>query len=396
MGRFTECREENGSFVIELSGRIDYTNAPTAEKELDDLIGRIGDREYVIDVEGLEYISSAGLRVLMKLAKRNDRRVALINVSLSIYDILETTGFTELFKVTRKLRRVDVEGCRVIGKGFYGTVYRIDAETIVKVYSSPDSLSMIRSEKELARAALIAGVPTAISYDIVRVGDSYGSVFELVDAKTLHDLLAEQPGKADEIIEMYASFIKLVNSRSVPEGQLPSAKQRFLKYLGSAEAHLDRALYERLAALISAVPEQCNVVHGDAQMKNIMVGDGEPILIDMDTLSAGNPIFDLQAVYVTYFAFGEDDPNNSMQFLGVPTELSRYVWERFIGCYLGTDDAEKISQLRDKIMLLGCIRFLHIINLGTKREDNVLRERRIARTVERLAALADRVDTLML
>ena len=57
----------------------------------------------------------------------------------------------------------------------------IDPDTIVKVYLNPDALPEIHRERELARLAFVAGVPTAIPYDVVRIeGGGYGSVFELV------------------------------------------------------------------------------------------------------------------------------------------------------------------------------------------------------------------------
>ncbi len=318
----------------------------------------------------------------------------MINVSRDVYDIFETTGFTELLDVRKAYRKISVEGCTVIGKGFYGTVYRIDPETIVKVYASPDSLAMIENEKMLARTALVAGVPTAIPYDIVRVGNSYGSVFELLNAKTFSDLLIGQPENADAVIKQYAEFLKQVNSRTVPAGKLRSAKEIFSGYLETVRKYLDDELYSRLKELFSEIPEQHNVIHGDAQMKNIMMKDGEPMLIDMDTLSEGYPIFDIQSVYVTYFAFGEDDPSNSMDFLGMPAALSRKVWEDFIKYYFDTSDEVRIAQLRDRITIVGCVRFLFLVDLITEHDTGLFRVR-ISHTVERLKKLAFTTDSLL-
>ena len=86
-----------------------------------------------IDAEELEYISSAGLRVIMKLAKI-DRDIKIVNVTRDVYDILEMTGFTGIVSVERGLRRFSVEGCPVIGQGAVGTLYQYDPDTIVKVY----------------------------------------------------------------------------------------------------------------------------------------------------------------------------------------------------------------------------------------------------------------------
>lgn len=59
----------------------------------------------MIDADKLESISSAGLRVLMKLRKKTDRALTMTNVSPEVYDIFEVTGFTELMDVKKRLGR---------------------------------------------------------------------------------------------------------------------------------------------------------------------------------------------------------------------------------------------------------------------------------------------------
>lgn len=380
----------DGKNVLRLCGRIDSSNAEASEKLMLSLLPSPVPDTLVIDASDLEYISSAGLRILMRLRKQTNKKLPITETAQPIYEIFEVTGFTELFDISKKMRRISVDGCEIIGRGFYGTVYRIDEETIVKVYKSADSLSMIQNEKRLARLALIAGVPTAISYDIVRVGDSYGSVFELLRAKNFNDLLIEHPEDTDIIIRQYAEFMHLVNSRTVEDGSLGSAKQKFLGYLDTASRFLTPQLTAKLRALFEAVPEMPNIVHGDSQMKNIMLTDGEPMLIDMDTLSAGHPIFDIQSVYITYFAFEEDDPENSMSFLGVPQATAERVWERFVGDYFGSEDQTAIGKLRDKITLVGCVRFLFLI----ADDDSELTRTRVSRTVSRLTELIEKVTDL--
>ena len=385
---------QDGNIIVYLSGRIDSTNSPDIEKELIEDVERSGGAVPVFDMSDLSYISSAGLRVLMRIRKNSEDALKVVNVSSEIYEIFDTTGLTELFDVSKKMREISVDGCEIIGKGFYGTVYRIDDDTIVKAYESADSLSMIQNEKKLAKIALVAGVPTAISYDIVRIGDSYGSVFELLRAKTFNDLLIEQPENSESIIKKYAEFLRLIHSRVVPPGRLVSAKEKFMKYLEVASVYLPADIYSKVKAMFEEIPELHNVIHGDAQMKNVMLGDGEPMLIDMDTLSEGHPIFDLQSLYVTYFAFGEDNPDNSRTFLGISNELVANIWERSIGYYFGTDDEKRISELRDKISVAGCIRFLFLID-GMGEYEKELFDIRVKHTVEHLQDLLTRVDTLL-
>ena len=228
----------------------------------------------------------------MKARKAVGHALEIRNVSPEVYEILEMTGFTELMNVKKRLREVSVDGCPVIGRGYYGTVYRLDADTIVKVYASPDSIPLIENERKMARLAFIKGIPTAISYDIVKVGDSYGSVFELIKAETLNDALIARPERAEEIIGTFVDVLKSVHAAVLEPGVLPSAKETWLKYLEQDRSHglIDARQYARLRPLLLAIPESDHAVHGDYHMKNVMLADGEPMLIDMDTLAAGDPL----------------------------------------------------------------------------------------------------------
>ena len=148
--------------MYQIKGKIDSTNAPDFEKEL------MAALPTEIDASELEYISSAGLRVLLRLTKTVGD-VTLYNVSIDVYEILDVTGFTSILNVKKALREISVDGCEMIGAGGYGSVYRINEETIVKVYHTA-SLDFIEKERELSKKAFLLGVPTAISFDTVKVG----------------------------------------------------------------------------------------------------------------------------------------------------------------------------------------------------------------------------------
>ena len=188
--------------TLYLSGRIDSGNSAEVESKVMELTAAGG--PVVIDANGLEYISSAGLRVILRLKKRIGD-LHIIGAGPEVYDILDMTGFTEMMPVEKAYRTVSIEGCEVIGEGFNGKVYRIDRDNVVKTYKNADALAEIRHEREVAKLALILGVPTAISYDVVKVGDSYGSVFELLNAKSFSKLLAGEPEKFDWCVSEYAT-----------------------------------------------------------------------------------------------------------------------------------------------------------------------------------------------
>ncbi|MBR3502738.1 MAG: phosphotransferase [Clostridia bacterium] len=382
---------------IPLAGRIDSSNVPEMERQILTLMQEQPDSVPVFDASGLVYISSAGLRVLMKIRKAFGHEMEIRNVSPEVYEILETTGFTELFPVKKRMREVSVEGCEVIGRGYYGTVYRLDPDTIVKVYASSDSLPLIENERKMAKMAFVHGIPTAISYDIVKVGDSYGSVFELLKARTMNDLLVAEPRRADELVRSFVDVMKTVHAVELAPGTLPSARDIWMGHLDTILqwGSVSEKQHARIRKMLCDLPDSNGVVHGDFHMKNVMVADGEPLLIDMDTLAQGSPIFDLQGVYVAYQAFEEDEPGNTLAFLGISAEMSGFVWRKTMEYYFDAKDAETQARNENRIRLLAAVRFLQLIG-KTDLKANELAAIRVRHTRAHIDELLEKVDSLIL
>jgi len=384
---------EESRIVAYLEGRISSANAEETQRELLTIMENHPGRTLELDAGGLEYISSAGLRVLMLLARKQNNTLTVRNVTPEVYEILEMTGFTSILNVKKKLRELSVEGCEIIGRGAVGTVYRIDEDTIVKVYEMPDSIPMIENEQKRAKQAFLKGIPTAISYDVVKVGEHYGSVFELLKATDYNDLIREAPERKEKIVREYADFLRQIHSIEMDGEELPEAKTVFLGYLDALGSVLPEDLGLRLRGLLEAMPENLHFIHGDIHMKNVMLSGDEPLLIDMETLCVGDPVFDLQGLYVTYRAFGEDDPDNAMEFLGIPDELADYIWKRTLDFYFSDRDAASRPELEAKIRILAYVNFLYLLTvLDVGRED--LMPIRIKHTLEHLRELAGRVDSL--
>ncbi len=194
-----KSKNENGVLTVFLEGKIDSVNAGALESELMLAVAQSGTKKLVIDADQLDYISSAGLRVLLKARKKLDN-LPVINVSNDVYDIFDVTGFTSLLDVHKRLRRVSVEGCEMIGSGGHGRVYRIDPETIVKLYDKKFSLEEVQEERNVSQKAFLAGIPTAISYDVIRSmppePDCYGVVYEMLNARTVAQIIEEDPSLA--------------------------------------------------------------------------------------------------------------------------------------------------------------------------------------------------------
>lgn len=94
-----EKKTDGDKLEVVLSGRLDTTTAPELEKELKQAVGGIA--ELVFDFEKLEYISSAGLRVLLSMQKIMNKQGDMVirNVNEIIREVFEVTGFIDILAI---------------------------------------------------------------------------------------------------------------------------------------------------------------------------------------------------------------------------------------------------------------------------------------------------------
>jgi anti-sigma B factor antagonist len=85
--------------TLEIIGRLDTTTAPELEVVVDNYLADT--QELVLDFQGLEYISSAGLRVLLKAQKSMMKRgkMKILNVNEAIMEVFEITGFSDILTI---------------------------------------------------------------------------------------------------------------------------------------------------------------------------------------------------------------------------------------------------------------------------------------------------------
>lgn len=388
-----DSKNENGTLTVFLSGRIDSSNADAKEKEISDIRSANAHETLVLDADDLEYISSAGLRIVLRL-KKSEQNFSVINASSDVYEIFEMTGFTEMIDIKKAYRRISLDGAEVIGQGANGKVYRINDDTIVKVYLNPDSFGDIKRERELAKKAFVLGIPTAISYDIVRVGEGYGTVFECLNAKSLAKLVAAEPDKLDYYLDLYVDLLKKIHGTEVKEGDMPDMRETAVKWAEFDKDYLPEKTGEKLLSLVKAVPKSNRMMHGDYHLKNVMMQDGEVLLIDMDTLCVGNPVFELGSMFNAYKGFSSLDYSVSASFLGIPHELAVKVWEKSLIKYIGTSDKEKFTEAENRAKIIGFMRLLRrSIRRGGLNDETMKKE--IDFYKEQLVSLVDNVDSLI-
>ena len=383
-------RIDKDILYIAIEGRIDASNAADAEKSIFNIKNDNPGKHTVIDADKLEYISSAGLRVILRLRKE-EPKLAIINVASDVYEVFDMTGFTDMVTVEKAYQRMSIDGCEFIAKGANGAVYRYDNETILKTYFAKDALPEIKQERENARKAFVLGINTAIPYGIVRVGDGYGTVTELLNAVSVSKLIRNNPDNMSEAVKYYIDMLKNIHSIEVEDGEVPDMKETALTWADFIAPHLSKEQGEKLRNLIEAVPKRNTLMHGDYHTNNIMVRNGDPLLIDMDTLCMGHPVFELGSMFNAFIGYSELDHQVTVNFFGYTHETAEKFWEMSLKMYLGTDDEVVCQSVAEKAMIIGYTRMLR---RALRRPNEVDSPAKIARCKEMLAVLLDKVDTL--
>ena len=350
----------DGKLLAKLEGKIDSTNSEQFKNEIMPYFDNNDIKSVELDCLKLSYISSAGLRVILNIAKIC-KDLTVSNVNTEVYNVLEMTGFTEMMKVVSAYREISVEGCEVIGVGAMGKVYKIDNENIVKTYLNPESLENIKRERELARTALVLGLPTSISYEVVKVGPGYGSVFEMLNAESFAKLFnTDDENEFNKYLDLYVNLLKDIHSKNSDHPLLADAKKRFLDRIQTIKNQVDELTYNKILSMASEIPDSNTVLHGDFHVKNVMMQGDEVMLIDMDTLAKGDIIFEFAGMYEAYIGYNSRTEEETF-FLGLPNSKCLKIYNGFVRKYFSNKSEEEILELLNKIECVGAIDMLSYV-----------------------------------
>ena len=94
-----DIKKSQEQTILEIAGRVDTITAPALEKTINEDIGDT--HNLVLNVKGMEYISSAGLRVLLGAQKKMQKigSMKVINVCAEVMDVFEMTGFADILVI---------------------------------------------------------------------------------------------------------------------------------------------------------------------------------------------------------------------------------------------------------------------------------------------------------
>lgn len=361
----------NGDATITLCGRLDTSVSTEIKSEIDKNLATAENiNSLTMDAEGLEYISSSGLRILLVLAK-SYKNFKVVNVNPDVYDVLNMTGFSKIINVERALRQLSIDGCEQIGVGGVGTVYRLDGDTIIKVFREGTTIDEVRKEITMSKEAFVMGTPTAISFDIVKVGSQYGLVYELLNAETLSSCIKRAPERIDEYARQYANLFRQLHSIEVPaDSNVPDAIEHERQQILHIRRYFPQESIDLLLQILDTIPTGNRLLHLDLQVKNTMMQGDELMLIDMGEMGYGHPVLDLGHAYSSMILLiGDYDKT-----IGIPRELGNKVWDLAINYYFEGLPEDVIEQRKAQIDVVARIRNFSWLALSDSFPESVIKQ----------------------
>ena len=342
-----------GHAIITLCGRLDTSSAMQTQAEINQFLSAQSPIHSVtVNAAELEYVSSSGLRILLSLTKQY-KNFKLVEVNADVYDVLNMTGFVKIMCVERALRQMSIEGCEILGVGGVGTVYRYNDDTIIKVFRDGTTIDEVRNEITMSKEAFVMGMPTAISFDIVKVGAQYGLVYELLHADTLSSLITHHPERIHEYARMYANLFRQLHAIQVPaDSCVTDALEHERKQVLHIRRYFSQENIDLLLQILDAVPAGNRLLHLDLQAKNAMVQGDELMLIDMGEVGYGHPVLDLAHAYSSLILFVGDYET----VIGTPRKLGEQLFDLTIDYYFEGQSADIIALRKQQIAAVANVR----------------------------------------
>ena len=348
--------------TMKLPVKIDADNSVSVQDAIDDMILKSGaaakEINITLDAGDMNYISSAGLRVMLSTKKRV-ADLTIINASPQVCDIFDVTGFNEFISVNRRVEEIRIEGLKLIGRGATAKVYKLDKDKVVKAFPKEVPYETVLKEQDRIKKAITLGIDTMISYGVVKTEEGYGAIYELLDAKSIMEWIKEDPENTDAYIEKFVDFVKKNHEVDLSGVKVKSIKNSFYdkidKVTDMGFFTVDEAMTAR--QIVYSIPDKDTYVHGDCHIGNIMLSkhSNELFFIDMPALSKGNPIFDLAGMAWMSMAGNVLDDDKYEELIGIDKNRLKMAWKKILSLYFETEDKNIIDELDRQYTTLECL-----------------------------------------
>jgi uncharacterized protein (TIGR02172 family) len=260
-----------------------------------------------------------------------------------------------------EMKEMSIENLDLIAQGGMGKIYRINDEQILKVFNDI-SLEELQKQKSSAVEVFKAMVPTPISFELVRVGDKYGIIYEFIGSAPVGKVLAEHPERVQEIGEKMGMLLRNQHEASMENRSLEYMNDRANAWIDRIENKYVKGKDARmLREIVKAIPRGNCLLHCDFHEGNVMIHNGEYLLVDIDEVCIGHPLYDLTYHYINH-EFLAKQPEMLLKSTGLTPKLAKESARITRATYFKAMDKKTEALYKD--LMTGFVPFLLVMNIG--------------------------------
>ena len=182
------------------------------------------------------------------------------------------------------------------------TVYR-DGDKVIKVFDEHYSKADILNEALNQARVEDTGLNIPKLEEVTKVNGRWAIVMDYIKGKTLAQLMAENPDKIDEYLNLFVDLQMEVHSKKAP--LLNKLKDKMNRKISQAD--LTATIRYDLHTRLESMPKHNKVCHGDFNPSNIIISDedGTPYIIDWSHATQGNASADVARTYLLFWLAGD-------------------------------------------------------------------------------------------
>lgn len=189
-----------------------------------------------------------------------------------------------------------------VGEGGNGKTYasKSDENILLKVNNGKQGrLDFVQTEYEHTKSVLDLGINAPMQYDIVKVGDQYGIIYQKIkNKKSLCRICADDPSRIDEMAALFSEQGKILHSiPCTPSYGRKSIKWRVEDGLKKFRFLLSPKKKRIIRSWLAEMPDVEYSIHGDFNPGNLIVSEGKPYWIDLGRFTCGDPNIDYAQLY---------------------------------------------------------------------------------------------------
>ena len=252
--------------------------------------------------------------------------------------------------------QIDLSQWRQVGEGGNGKTYVNPSrpDVILKVNNTRlSTLEAVQHEYDVSKAVGALGLSVPQVYEIVRVGDAYATVSQLIkDKKSLSRICHDEPERTEEMARLLCHKGKELFATPCNTDVFPSRKEQVLWAIDHA-TFVSKKNRKLIRAFAETIPEKTTCVHGDYQTGNIIQSGDSFYWIDLDRFAYGDPMFDIGHLFQICKVYAPMKQVQDIFHMSLD-QFNRF-WDAFAKEYTGQDDHSEFDRQSGKFACLDVI-----------------------------------------